>query len=131
MMRRSALAATRRDIEDYAERLELGAGSEAPRAVENLGSSGYVSTRLGDASVFVDVAPIGPDYLPGHAHADTLSFEMSLGKQRVIVNGGRLNMEAMPNANTNAPLGHIPPSKSIVKTRRRSGMDFGLRGAPV
>ena len=35
-----------------------------------------------------DVALIGPDYLPGHAHADTLSFELSLFGQRVIVNGG-------------------------------------------
>ncbi len=30
----------------------------------------------------------GPDYLPGHAHADTLSFELSLFGQRVIVNSG-------------------------------------------
>jgi uncharacterized heparinase superfamily protein len=36
----------------------------------------------------MDVAPVGPDYLPGHAHADTLSFELSLFGQRVIVNGG-------------------------------------------
>ena len=36
----------------------------------------------------LDVAPVGPDYLPGHAHADTLSFELSLGARRVLVNGG-------------------------------------------
>ena len=36
----------------------------------------------------MDVAKIGPDYLPGHAHADTLSFELSVGYQRVIVNSG-------------------------------------------
>jgi len=36
----------------------------------------------------IDVAPVGPDYLPGHAHADTLSFELSLFGQRVFVNGG-------------------------------------------
>jgi uncharacterized heparinase superfamily protein len=38
--------------------------------------------------VIFDAARIGPDYLPGHAHADTLSLEMSLGAERVIVNGG-------------------------------------------
>lgn len=38
--------------------------------------------------VLVDVAPVGPDYLPGHAHADTLSFELSVGAQRVLVNSG-------------------------------------------
>ncbi|MFO1266417.1 MAG: heparinase II/III-family protein [Rubrivivax sp.] len=31
---------------------------------------------------------IGPDYLPGHAHADTLSFELSLHGREVIVNRG-------------------------------------------
>ena len=27
-------------------------------------------------SVVVDRGNIGPDYLPGHSHADTLSFEL-------------------------------------------------------
>jgi uncharacterized heparinase superfamily protein len=38
--------------------------------------------------LLVDVAPVGPDYLPGHAHADTLSFELSLFAHRVLVNSG-------------------------------------------
>ena len=29
----------------------------------------------------IDVAKIGPDYLPGHGHADTLSFELSINTQ--------------------------------------------------
>ena len=41
-----------------------------------------------NAVVLLDVAPIGPDYLPGHGHADTLSFEMSLFNKRVFVNRG-------------------------------------------
>ena len=41
-----------------------------------------------DASALIDAAPIGPDYLPGHAHADTLSFEFSAFGQRVFVNSG-------------------------------------------
>jgi uncharacterized heparinase superfamily protein len=53
-----------------------------------LRDSGYVRLATGPAVVLLDVAPIGPDYLPGHAHADTLSFELSLFGQRVIVNGG-------------------------------------------
>jgi uncharacterized heparinase superfamily protein len=36
----------------------------------------------------LDVGPLGPDYLLGHAHADTLSFELSLFGQRVLVNSG-------------------------------------------
>ncbi len=53
-----------------------------------LRDSGYVRLAAGPAVALLDVAPIGPDYLPGHAHADTLSFELSLFGQRVIVNGG-------------------------------------------
>jgi len=43
---------------------------------------------MGAAVVIADIGEIGPDYLPGHAHADTLSFELSLRAQRVIVNSG-------------------------------------------
>lgn len=50
--------------------------------------SGYVRLQNQDAVALLDVAPIGPDYLPGHAHADTLSFELSVFSQRVVVNGG-------------------------------------------
>ncbi len=50
--------------------------------------SGYIRMECADAVAILDVAPIGPDYLPGHAHADTLSFELSVFGQRVIVNGG-------------------------------------------
>jgi uncharacterized heparinase superfamily protein len=39
-------------------------------------------------SVFYDVGPIGPDYQPGHAHADTLSLECSYRGQRFIVDPG-------------------------------------------
>lgn len=54
----------------------------------NLKYSGYVRLARGPAVALLDVAPIGPDYLPGHAHADTLSFELSVGVQRVLVNSG-------------------------------------------
>jgi uncharacterized heparinase superfamily protein len=36
----------------------------------------------------LDTAEIGPNYNPGHAHADSLSFELSIGKSRMIVNSG-------------------------------------------
>ena len=50
--------------------------------------SGYIRLNSMKAVVLLDVASIGPDYLPGHAHADTLSFELSLFDERVLVNGG-------------------------------------------
>ncbi len=56
--------------------------------VQLLTESGYARLMSGPAVLLADVAAIGPDYLPGHAHADTLSFELSLDGRRVLVNGG-------------------------------------------
>ena len=53
-----------------------------------LPDSGYVRVERDGATALLDVAPIGPDHLPGHAHADTLSFELSLEARKVVVNGG-------------------------------------------
>jgi uncharacterized heparinase superfamily protein len=50
--------------------------------------SGYIRLESNTAVALLDVAQIGPDYLPGHAHADTLSFELSVFGHRVVVNGG-------------------------------------------
>ncbi|MGE5466099.1 MAG: heparinase II/III family protein [Ignavibacteria bacterium] len=73
---------------DYAERLGYDRPAAGGDGVTWLKPSGYVRLQSGPAVVLIDVAPVGPDYLPGHAHADTLSFELSLGGQRVIVNSG-------------------------------------------
>ena len=51
--------------------------------------------RTADGHYLVcDAAPIGPDYLPGHAHGDLLSFELSLGGHRVFVDSGVESYEA-------------------------------------
>lgn len=75
---------------DYAARLgikteETSEGMTVPRIADY---SGYQRLDLDRAVAFLDTAAIGPDYLPGHAHADSLSFELSIERQRVIVNGG-------------------------------------------
>lgn len=67
-------------------------GVSLPPVTQNtlvhLGSSGYFRLNLEDAVLIGDVGRVGPDYIPGHAHADTLSFELSLFGQRLIVNSG-------------------------------------------
>jgi len=99
---------------DYARRLEIDPGGEdtlvgpfdhgaspafrnlpesgellnAKARVAHLRDTGYLRVDWGGATAFLDAAPIGPDYLPGHAHADALTFELSLGRQRVIVDSG-------------------------------------------
>lgn len=40
------------------------------------------------SKLIFDVGLIGPQYLPGHAHCDTFSYELSLKGKRCIVNSG-------------------------------------------
>ena len=90
------VASTITDLQAYAQRLEIDIvendnfDSRVSHhiAITHLKDSGYIRLASKNAVAFLDVAPVGPDYLPGHAHADTLSFELSIFGQRVIVNGG-------------------------------------------
>ena len=72
----------------YAERLGVLSGTVFNSGAVWLNDSGYVRAQHGDGVLIADVARIGPDYLPAHAHADTLSFELSVRGQRVLVNSG-------------------------------------------
>ncbi|MBN3803865.1 heparinase [Paraburkholderia sp. Ac-20336] len=73
----------------YAQRLGIAmAPGTGGRTLTSLETSGYVRVEYGDYVALLDVARIGPDYLPGHAHADTLSFELSLAGRRLIVDAG-------------------------------------------
>jgi uncharacterized heparinase superfamily protein len=51
--------------------------------------SGYFIMAPSEAHrLIVDCGQIGPDHQPGHAHSDTLSFELSIKGRRVIVDSG-------------------------------------------
>jgi len=82
------IAPSYQDLVAYAERLEIAPPSEPNGAFIALKDSGYLRLSNQAAVAILDVARIGPDYIPGHAHADTLSFELSVAGQRVVVNGG-------------------------------------------
>ena len=79
-------------LKRYAGILELSVPQESrvlkPQSVL-LRESGYAVVDWPDQHrLLVDLALVGPDYQPGHAHADTLSCELSLFGQRVLVNSG-------------------------------------------
>jgi uncharacterized heparinase superfamily protein len=76
------------DLDSYARRLGHPVLPPPRDGIVHLPASGYVRLQLGRAVVIADVGPIGPDYLPGHAHADTLAFELSLDGERLLVNSG-------------------------------------------
>lgn len=77
-----------REVERYARDLGLHELAAARQGFTHLDETGYVRIEAEDAVAILDVGAIGPDYLPGHAHADTLSFELSLFGQRFIVDSG-------------------------------------------
>lgn len=75
-------------------------GVAQPEALKGsflLKSSGFARLVADRAELIADVGSVGPDYLPGHAHAATLSFELSLDGERVIVNTGISTYEPGPD----------------------------------
>jgi len=56
--------------------------------------TGYFGARHENGHFLVcDAGPIGPDYLPGHAHGDMFSFELSLSGHRVVCDTGVFGYE--------------------------------------
>jgi uncharacterized heparinase superfamily protein len=71
---------------DLLRALDARFGQIMPMAM--LPDAGYARLEAGDMVAIFDAGLCCPDHLTAHAHADTLSFEMSVGTQRVIVNSG-------------------------------------------
>ena len=70
---------------------------EAPSDSFALPDTGYYGARSSQGHYLIcDAAPVGPDYQPGHAHADLLAFELSLASRRVIVDAGVFDYEPGP-----------------------------------
>jgi uncharacterized heparinase superfamily protein len=83
-------------LEAFAARLGLDTVSDPAETLVTLEPSGYLRARLGPAYLLCDCAPVGPDHQPGHAHADTLSFELSLAGARLLVNSGTSQYKSDP-----------------------------------
>lgn len=51
--------------------------------------SGLFSIKQDDSFFLIaDLGDVGPKFIPGHAHAGSLSFELSIKNKRIIVNSG-------------------------------------------
>ncbi len=64
--------------------------------ISNKSQTGYYVIREASDMMIIDCGAVGPDYQPGHAHADTLSFELAIGGRRVIVDSGVYDYEPGP-----------------------------------
>ena len=84
------------DLREYAAEVGIAPDETPLREAELLEATGYARLQIGAAVLICDVGDIGPEYLPGHAHADTLSFEFSLHGRRLFVNGGVSTYDVCP-----------------------------------
>ncbi|OGT39890.1 MAG: hypothetical protein A3E81_01875 [Gammaproteobacteria bacterium RIFCSPHIGHO2_12_FULL_36_30] len=56
--------------------------------IKHFSDSGYIVVKNSRFKLIADVGNIGSDYLPGHGHADVLSFELMIDDIPVFVNLG-------------------------------------------
>lgn len=107
----NGIAPIKEKIETYAKKLGFKINSLDSNELQIIDNSdsGYICAIVDRSKLIFDASPIGPDYIPGHGHADTLSFELSIGPQRVFVNSGiskyglsstRLNQRKTKSHNT-------------------------------
>lgn len=83
------------DIYRYGE--SLGFKTPSIRTdIVYLKASGFARVENKDALILADIGSVGPSYIPGHAHAETLSFEVSLRGKRLFVNSGISTYTACP-----------------------------------
>jgi uncharacterized heparinase superfamily protein len=84
----NGVAPTFKELEELGVRLGLKQSFETNKNFRHFKQSGFAVFRNENIHIIADIGNIGPDYLPGHAHADSLSFELAIKGQRVIVNSG-------------------------------------------
>jgi hypothetical protein len=78
------------ELTQYADTLGLSA------AELKLGESGYRKYANDNYEIVVDMGRLGPDYLPGHAHADVFSFVLQQGGQLIFTDTGTSTYNASP-----------------------------------
>lgn len=83
------IAPTSLQINEYGLRL----GIKAKTCQAKLKESGYRKFENGKFEMIMDVGHPGPNYQPGHAHADTFSFELHVNGRPVIIDTGTSTYE--------------------------------------
>ncbi len=84
----NGIALNYNDLIKYADK--IGIEHQVVQSIDynHFTDSGFAVLKKNDIHLITDIGKVGPDYLPGHAHADTLSFELAIKGQRIIVNSG-------------------------------------------
>ena len=90
------IAKTPAQLFNYASRVMQYSPPEYPDGLSICAKpdSGYYVIRDRNDMCIIDCGLIGPDYQPGHAHCDTLSYELSLNGRRIVVDAGVYDYES-------------------------------------
>lgn len=83
----NGISPTTGQINKYAT--ELGLSSKNV----TLSESGYRKYETKNYECVVDIGRVGPDYQPGHAHADTFNFVLNINSKPIIVDTGTSTYE--------------------------------------
>lgn len=79
------------------DRLTGRAAEPWTEGVRGFPEEGYAAARRGGTHLLFDAGPLGPDHMPGHAHCDALSLELSSDGVRVLSNRGTLAYGSGPD----------------------------------
>ncbi len=82
------IAPTLAELLEHAAHAGLEINLQQSSGITAFSDSGFVVASGERHRLIADVGPIGPDYLPGHAHSDTLSYELAVNSHRLVVNSG-------------------------------------------
>ena len=94
------------ELTAYAARLDIDGGNAGSESIVEKPEFGLWLLGADNSRVLVDAGAIGPDYLPGHAHCDTLSFEMSVDGARFIVNSGVYTYQGLERTHFRSTAAH-------------------------
>jgi uncharacterized heparinase superfamily protein len=96
----NGIAPTLEALKEYCRFLNISLKlDDSPIQVKNYTDSGFFIKRDEFWHLICDVGMVGPAYLPGHAHADTLSFELAVKGIRLVVNSGTSVYGTSPERN--------------------------------
>ena len=76
------------ELKEYKNCITKEQFQDETKNISYMSDSGYISLQTDLGKMIIDVGNIGIDYNPGHAHADSLSFELSINSSRFFVNSG-------------------------------------------
>lgn len=83
-------------LAQYAARLGIAVAAPAGGGTRWLGDTGYARHDAGTYALWFDAGLVGPDYIPGHAHADTLNIELFARGHVLLMDTGVSTYEAGP-----------------------------------